>query len=68
MLLFVGHVCVRFVCGVAFGEIILKCLIVGFRVHDRICVFEGIFVTALRDVLWGLCVSAVRYRMYLVVT
>ena len=53
MMLFVGHVCVRFVCGVAFGEIILKCLIVGFRVHDRICVFEGIFVTTLRDVLWG---------------
>ena len=52
MMLFVGHVCVRFVCGVAFGEIILKCLIVGSRVYGRKCAFGGIFDTALRDVLW----------------
>ena len=51
MLLFVGHVCVPLVCRVAFGEIILKCLIVGSRVHGRICAFGGIFDTALIDVL-----------------
>ena len=52
MILSVGHVCVRLVCRVAFGEIILKCLIVGSRVYGRKCAFGGIFDTALRDVLW----------------